>query len=85
MNRNADRVNQRDHRKRSLQGWARLGSGGFDFTVPADALDAREAEATDDDEDDAFEIEGRYDPDVAPDPAEWLALDLEERRLRRTC
>ena len=55
----------------------RLGDDGFHYVIPIDALEA--TEGPDDDEDDVLDIEGSYDPDVAPDPAEWLALDESER------
>jgi hypothetical protein len=51
----------------------RLGNDGFDFGLPADAIDAPD-ELSDD--------EMGYDPDVDPDPAHWLALD-EAERLRQ--
>jgi hypothetical protein len=51
----------------------RLGDDGFDFGLPEDAIDA--LDELDDDETD-------YDPDVGPDPADWLALE-EGQRLRR--
>jgi Domain of unknown function (DUF1841) len=60
----------------------RLGADGFEFREFEDALDALEAQ---DDEDEDFDLEededleGAYDPDVAPDPARWLALDEQER------
>jgi hypothetical protein len=47
----------------------RLGDDGFDFALPEDTLDELDDEAD-------------YDPDVGPDPADWLALD-EGERLRR--
>jgi hypothetical protein len=53
----------------------RLGAGGFDFVEAVDAL----AEPGDDEDDD---IDEAYDPAVAPDPAQWLALD-EDERIRR--
>jgi Domain of unknown function (DUF1841) len=51
----------------------RLGDDGFDFGLPEDASD--EPDELDDDEVD-------YDPDVGPDPADWLALE-EGERLRQ--
>ncbi len=56
----------------------RLGAGGFDFVEAVDAHDAL-AELDDDEDDD---IDEAYDPAVAPDPAQWLALD-EDERMRR--
>jgi Domain of unknown function (DUF1841) len=52
-----------------------VGEGGFDFAVDVD-----QAEGDSDFEDDGL-FEG-YDPDVAPDPGEWLGLDEDERNLR---
>jgi hypothetical protein len=51
----------------------RLGDDGFDFGLPEDVIDT--LDEIDDGEPD-------YDPDVGPDPADWLALD-EGERLRR--
>jgi hypothetical protein len=51
----------------------RLGDDGFDFDLPDAALDAF-------DELDDGEMD--YDPDIGPDPADWLALE-EGERLRR--
>jgi hypothetical protein len=56
----------------------RLGAGGFDFVEAVDANDAL-AELDDVEDDD---IDEAYDPAVAPDPAQWLALD-EDERMRR--
>jgi hypothetical protein len=55
----------------------RLGDDGFDYVLPVEAADA--FEDLDDDEDEDFDVANAYDPDVAPDPAEWLALDEGER------
>ena len=54
-----------------------LGDGGFDYIVPVDVADALDDSGDEDDE-----FEGAYDPAVAPDPAEWLLLDDEERIQR---
>ncbi len=54
----------------------RLGDDGFQFGEIEDALDALEGP---DDEDEDADIEGGYDPAVAPDPAQWLALGEQER------
>jgi hypothetical protein len=54
-----------------------VGEDGFDFAV--------EGEDEDEDDSDRFEDDGLfegYDPDVAPDPGEWLELDDDERNLR---
>ena len=52
----------------------RLGDDGFDVGTPEEAFDTP----------DELEDGGtRYDPDVDPDPAHWLALD-EGERLRQT-
>jgi Domain of unknown function (DUF1841) len=56
----------------------RLGAGGFDFVEAVDAEDAL-AEM---DEDEDVDIDAAYDPAIAPDPAQWLALD-EDERMRR--
>jgi hypothetical protein len=63
-------------RLESLQ--RRLGAGGFDFVEAVDANDA--LAELDDDED--HDVDEAYDPAVAPDPAQWLALD-EDERMRR--
>ena len=55
----------------------KLGADGFAYIMPVDALDALEDLGEEDDD-----VEGGYDPDVAPDPAEWLALDEDERLER---
>jgi len=52
----------------------RLGDDGFDFGSLEDQLDAVEEP-----DDGVIDVENDYDPDVAPDPAEWLALDEDER------
>jgi hypothetical protein len=52
-----------------------VGEHGFDF-----AMDVDQAEGDSDFEDDGL-FEG-YDPEVAPDPGEWLELDEGERNLR---
>jgi hypothetical protein len=52
-----------------------VGEGGFDFAVDMD-----QAEGDSDFEDDGL-FEG-YDPEVPPDPGEWLELDDDERNLR---
>ena len=63
----------------------RLGADGFAFEEIEDVSDNFEGlDDADDDEDDDADldeeaIEGAYDPDVAPDPDEWLALDEQER------
>lgn len=57
----------------------KLGDDGFDFGMPVDKPDA--LEDLGDDEDD-IDVEGAYNPAIAPDPTEWLALD-EDERLRR--
>ena len=58
----------------------RLGADGFDFGEIEDVLDALEGDEDDDvEEDEDFDIEGAYDPAVAPDPERWLALGEEER------
>ena len=51
----------------------RLGDDGFDFGLPEEALDTP---------DELNDGEIDYDPDVGPDPADWLALD-EAERLRQ--
>jgi hypothetical protein len=51
----------------------RLGDDGFDFGLPADAIDAPD-ELSDGGMD--------YNPDIGPDPAHWLALE-EAERLRQ--
>ncbi len=56
----------------------RLGAGGFDFVEAAEAHDA--IAEPDDDED--GDIDEAYDPAVAPDPEQWLALD-EDEPMRR--
>lgn len=59
----------------------KLGDDGFDFGAFDDGLDALEdanGDEEDDDEED-FDVEGAYDPAIAPDPTEWLALDEDER------
>jgi hypothetical protein len=53
-----------------------VGEDGFDFAADED-----------EDEDDSDLLEddgvfGGYDPDVAPDPGDWLELDEDERNLR---
>ncbi len=62
----------------------KLGDDGFDFGAPDHGLDALEDANDEDDEDDEDEIdvEGAYDPAIAPDPTEWLALDEDERLSR---
>jgi hypothetical protein len=53
-----------------------VGEDGFDFAAGEDE---------DEDDSDLFEDDGLfegYDPDVAPDPGEWLELDEDERNLR---
>jgi Domain of unknown function (DUF1841) len=62
----------------------RLGADGFEFREIEDELDALEGpdgedEDVDIEEDEDFDIEGAYDPAVAPDPERWLALDEQER------
>jgi uncharacterized protein DUF1841 len=57
-----------------------LGADGFDFDPIEDVLDALEGDEDDDvEEDEDFDIEGAYDPAVAPDPARWQALGEDER------
>ena len=61
--------------RRRFEGLRRkLGADGFDFVLPVDPLDALEDPGEQDDD-----VDGGYDPAVAPDPAEWLALDEDER------
>ena len=63
-----------DHLRRQL------GADGFEFREIKDALDALEGDEEDDvEEHEDFDIEGAYDPAVAPDPERWLALGEEER------
>jgi hypothetical protein len=69
-------------RRRIKQLEQHLGEDGFDFESPFDDFDD---EAFDDDFDEEpdgdvgdWDAPG-YDPDVAPDPAAWLALDEGER------
>lgn len=54
---------------------ARLGDDGFEIVL---------LEEEEDDDDFAAEDDGAegYDPDHAPDPVEWLALDEDERLIR---
>ena len=64
-----------------------LGVDGFVFAEMEDPFDALEEledenEVFDIEEDEDFVIDGGYNPRVAPDPGEWLALD-EETRLDR--
>ena len=67
-------------RRRVDQLRRRLGADGFDFDRIEDVLDALEGDEDDDvEEDEHFDIEGAYDPAVAPDPERWLALPEEER------
>ncbi len=63
----------------------RLGADGFVFGEIEDALGALEGpdgedEDADIEEDEDYDIEGAYDPAVAPDPGRWLALDEQERQ-----
>ena len=51
----------------------RLGDDGFDFGLPEEAIDPF---------DELTGGETDYDPDIGPDPADWLALD-EDERLRQ--
>ena len=61
----------------------RLGDDGFDFGLPEDerrrsgrtglALELDDADEADDEDEPVGDL--AYDPDVAPDPAQWLALD----------
>jgi hypothetical protein len=63
----------------------KVGEDGFDYMLPDAVVDDDEAI----DVDDAFDAETddmieaatgmRYDPDLIPDPAGWLALDEDER------
>ena len=55
----------------------RLGDDGFDFESLEDQFDALEEP-----DDGGADVDNDYDPDVAPDPAEWLALD-EDARIRQ--
>ena len=54
----------------------RLGDDGFDFAEIEDLSDVLDEP---DHEDEDFDIEGAYDPAVAPDPEQWLALGEQER------
>ncbi len=54
----------------------RLGNDGFDFGAPVDALEDLDDEDLDDED---LDDENGYDPDIAPNPAEWLALEESER------
>ena len=56
----------------------RLGDDGFDFGMPEEAIDM--LDELDDDE--LGDHETDYDPDIGPDPADWLALEEGERLLR---
>jgi hypothetical protein len=61
-----------------------LGADGFEFGEIEDVFDDLEDpddedEDVDAEEDEDFDIEGAYDPAVAPDPERWLALPEEER------
>jgi len=64
----------------------RLGADGFEFREFEDALDALEGPDGEDEDEDAdieededVDIQDAYDPAVAPDPAQWLALGEQER------
>jgi len=57
----------------------RLGDDGFDVGTPEDAIDMFHEFG---DEDEVDDDEPDYDPDVGPDPADWLALDEAERLLQ---
>ncbi len=61
-----------------------LGADGFVLGGTEDASDALEALEDEDDvldveQDEELDIDGAYDPAVAPDAAEWLALDEQAR------
>lgn len=58
----------------------RLGEDGFDFALEEDDIDEEEEELPDDEAALPEDIEP-YDPDVAPDPEEWLARDEDERHV----
>jgi hypothetical protein len=66
-------------RRRMDQLRRRVGEDGFDFIV---AADADEDDLFDDNSDDPYidDLAG-YDPEEAPDPAEWLERDKDERLL----
>ena len=59
----------------------KLGADGFDLDETEDDLDDFDEDVFEesDDEDEADDVDGGYDPAVAPDPEEWLALDERER------
>ncbi len=59
----------------------RLGANGFEFGGLEDVLDVFEEPECDDDYADIedADIEGAYDPAVAPDPLQWLSLGEQER------
>jgi hypothetical protein len=61
----------------------RLGADGFVFGEIEDDSDLFEDESDifeeSDDEDEDADVEGGYDPNVAPDPEQWLALPEQER------
>ena len=68
--------------RRHLEILQRLGEDGFTFVEADEASDLYDA-LLDPDDDEDLELVGfpdnGYDPAVAPDPAEWLALDEGER------
>ncbi len=71
-------------RRRIDQLGRRLGADGFVFGAPEDVFGDLEGlddedEDADVEEDEDFDVEGAYDPAVAPDPARWLALDEHDR------